>query len=82
MLASNFINKKKFNKLKPGDQIVLRFMIGKATVISNPSVAGLTNVYGNVSEQDVIRVRFDNIPWTKKNKGEYELIRQQIKAIL
>ncbi|MHA2089218.1 MAG: hypothetical protein ACW98K_00040 [Candidatus Kariarchaeaceae archaeon] len=71
MKAKNFISKNVFKTIKPGDKLILRFMIGECYAIGKPVL----------DETDVIKVRFDSGPWTKKNNGEYKLIRQQIARV-
>lgn len=76
-IGSRWISKSKFKELEVGDELLLRFMIGKNEVSSKPYLKDLQDLEGNFIKNDCVKVKFYSGPWKGK---ELELVRQQIKA--
>ena len=72
MAKQHYISLPKFKKLKPGDKVVIRFMLGQAIVASKPSIEK-NPIKSHLKES--IDIRFNSGPWKGRT---LKLIRQQI----
>ena len=67
---STWISESQFAKIKVGDELTFKYMIGKNKV---------TKTLYKKNKYNYIKVNFIDGPWAKKN--EIEIIRQQINGI-
>ena len=70
-----YISIDQFEKLKPGDKVKIRYMLGEAYVASKPYTKDAKTFLGEKYKQDTIQIKFESGPWEGKT---LELIRQQI----
>ena len=72
MARNKFISPAKFKKLKIGDKVVIRWMIGEAKVASKP---GSDPDNGLIYKKEPIDIHFSSGPWKGKT---LQLCRQYI----
>lgn len=74
--SNKWISSAKFKKLKKGDKVVIRYMIGDAVIAEKPCI-DFKNT--DILKQEVVAVHFISGPWKDRTLS---LIRQQIATSL
>jgi hypothetical protein len=72
---SRWISKSKFSKLKIGQKVVIRFMMGDAIIASKPINKKGKDADGNIIMQACIDVKFNSGPWEGRTLN---MLRQQL----
>lgn len=74
-VKSRWVTKGKFRKLKVGQNVIIRYMIGDAEIVGEPTQKLTTHMAGNPLKQDCVDVHFNSGPWKGRT---LTLNRQQI----